>query len=154
MRDNIYIEKSLKRYIKSKKIGYSISLLVSFLITGSIMYGQELSSSQLKAKIAENNQRIEEIEKRIMELIKEGDYYAKTLEDNNQYFFPLNIEHRHSRGHQHFAIAESVKPMVPIQPSKPIIKPTPIQPSKPIIKPTPIQPSKPIIKPTPIQPSK
>ncbi|WP_291255191.1 OmpA family protein [Fusobacterium sp.] len=123
MRDNIYIEKSLKRYIKSKKIGYSISLLVSFLITGSIMYGQELSSSQLKAKIAENNQRIEEIEKRIMELIKEGDYYAKTLEDNNQYFFPLNIEHRHSRGHQHFAVSKSQGPMYPILPSKPVLKP-------------------------------
>ncbi|WP_349763823.1 OmpA family protein [Fusobacterium sp. SYSU M8D902] len=123
MRDNIYIEKSLKRYIKSKKIGYSISLLVSFLITGSIMYGQELSSSQLKAKIAENNQRIEEIEKRIMELIKEGDYYAKTLEDNNQYFFPLDIEHRHSRGHQHFAVSNTQGPMFPIFPSKPDLNP-------------------------------
>ncbi|WP_300330873.1 hypothetical protein, partial [Fusobacterium sp.] len=103
MDNNIFTEKSLKRYIKTKKIGYSVSLLVSFLITGNIVFGQDLSSSQIKTKIEKNNQRLEEIEKRLMELIKEGDYYAKTLEDNNQFFFPLDIEHRHSRKHQHFA---------------------------------------------------
>ena len=99
MENNIFIEKSLKRYIKSKKIGYTASLLVGFLITGNILYG-EISISreieQWRETKKENNKRIEEIERRTVELLKEGDYYAKTLENNKQFFFPLNHEHRHA----------------------------------------------------------
>ena len=113
--NNIFIEKSLKRYIKTKKIGYTVSLFVGFLITGNIIYAETaaLTRSEIEARIKENNKRIEEIERRTVELLKEGDYYAKTLEDNKQFFFPLNHEHRHaSKGNKY---TETI-PGIPIIP--------------------------------------
>ncbi|WP_278683195.1 hypothetical protein [Paraclostridium bifermentans] len=140
MNDKKFIEKYLKSSIKSRKIGYTTALLVSFLINGNIAYSEELNFNEIKLKIAENNKRIEEIERRTVELLKEGDYYAKILEDNRQFFFPLNIEHRHSNKS---AKGNSI-PLVEIEPSKPIIRPTPLEPAKPIIRPTPLEPAKPI----------
>ena len=133
MENNIFIEKSLKRYIKSKKIGYTASLLVGFLITGNILYGENISDRQvMEQKIKENNKRIEEIERRTVELLKEGDYYAKTLEDNKQFFFPLNHEHRHaSKGNDG---AEIILGMEIIPPGKPE-GPTETIPGIPIIPP-------------------
>lgn len=109
MLKNYEIEKSLKRFIKNKKIGYSASLLVGFLITGDILIGAELNSDvvllkEIKLqkeiilkKLEENRKRLIELDREIAYLLEEGDYYAKTLEDNKQFFFPLIIEHRHSR---------------------------------------------------------
>lgn len=133
MENNIFIEKSLKRYIKSKKIGYTASLLVGFLITGNILYGENISDRQvMEQKIKENNKRIEEIERRTVELLKEGDYYAKTLENNKQFFFPLNHEHRHaSKGNDG---AEIILGMEIIPPGKPE-GPTETIPGIPIIPP-------------------
>lgn len=112
--NNVFIEKSLKRYVKSKKIGYTASLLVGFLITGNIVYAENVygNKNEIEEKIKANNKRIEEIEKRTVELLKEGDYYAKTLENNRQFFFPLNYEHRHSSKEKRTEIAsfEPAKP--------------------------------------------
>lgn len=112
--NNVFIEKSLKRYVKSKKIGYTASLLVGFLITGNIVYAENVYGNkiEIEEKIKANNKRIEEIEKRTVELLKEGDYYAKTLENNRQFFFPLNYEHRHSSKEKRTEIAsfEPAKP--------------------------------------------
>ena len=132
--DNIFIEKSLKRYIKSKKIGYTASLLVGFLITGNIIYGESIyiSKSEVEKKIEENKKRIKEIEKRTVELLKEGDYYVKTLENNKQFFFPLEYEHRHaSKGNKY---TETI-PGIPIIPPGEDGGPTETIPGIPIIPP-------------------
>ena len=148
--NNIFIEKSLKRYIKTKKIGYTVSLFVGFLITGNIIYAETaaLTRSEIEARIKENNKRIEEIERRTVELLKEGDYYAKTLEDNKQFFFPLNHEHRHaSKGNEGTEIILGMEIVPPVKPGGP----TEIIPGIPIIPPgkpggpTTIIPGKPII---------
>ena len=145
MENNIFVEKSLKRYIKSKKIGYTASLLVGFLITGNIIYGESVSinKSEIEKKIEENNRRIEEIERRTVELLKEGDYYAKTLEDNKQFFFPLEYEHRHaSKGHKGTEIILAM----PIVPPGAEGGPTITKPGMEIIKPG--KPGGPIVKPS------
>ncbi|MFR4519315.1 MAG: hypothetical protein ACLT40_05070 [Fusobacterium sp.] len=132
--NNIFIEKSLKRYIKTKKIGYTVSLFVGFLITGNIIYAETaaLTRSEIEARIKENNKRIEEIERRTVELLKEGDYYAKTLEDNKQFFFPLNHEHRHaSKGNEGTEIILGMEIVPPGKPGGPteIIPGMPLNPS-------------------------
>lgn len=40
------IEKALKRFLK-KKISYSLSLLVTFMITGGISLGEEINSKKI-----------------------------------------------------------------------------------------------------------
>lgn len=123
--NNIFVEKSLKRYIKSKKIGYTTGLLIGFLITGNIVYGENVSVNnievqikEIQEKIEENNKRINEINQKTVELLKEGDYYVKTLEDNRQFFFPINYEHRHaSKGND--AKAGNIEQEKPIQPEIP-----------------------------------
>lgn len=148
--NNVFIEKSLKRYIKSKKIGYTAALLVGFLITGNIIYAETaaLTRSEIEARIKENNKRIEEIERRTVELLKEGDYYAKTLEDNKQFFFPLNHEHRHaSKGNEGTEIILGMEIVPPGKPGGPTetIPGTPIIPPGKPGGPTTIIPGKPII---------
>ena len=98
------IEKSLKRYLK-RKISFSFSLLIAFLITGGISLGAgitseeiqetkgdiltkiELEREEIKRKIAENEKLIKEYNSDFVELVRKGDFYSKSLIPSTQVFF-------------------------------------------------------------------
>ncbi|MDY4004720.1 MAG: autotransporter-associated N-terminal domain-containing protein, partial [Fusobacterium varium] len=98
------IEKSLKRYLK-RKISFSFSLLIAFLITGGISLGAgitseeiqetkgdiltkiELEREEIKRKIAENEKLIKEYNSDFVELVRKGDFYSKPLIPSTQVFF-------------------------------------------------------------------
>ena len=81
------IEKSLKRYLK-KKVSYSLSLLITFLITGGFAYANELNQEEMLARIKDQRAKIEKLleenykkeaalQKGNLELLKEADFYTK-----------------------------------------------------------------------------
>lgn len=144
-----HFEKEIKRFIKKKKIGYSFALLISFLITGELTLSEDTPQeyTEILKKIEQNKKRIKEIELENILLIKEGDYYAKTLENNKQFFFPLTWEHRHATKGEGDGSFESLeKPDKPTEPNKPIEPDKPINPDKPIDpEPEPEKPTEPII---------
>ena len=98
------IEKSLKRFLK-RKVSYSFSLLIAFMITGGISLGagitaeeiQETKSDlltkiqtereEIKRKIAENERLIREYNSDFVELVRKGDFYSKPLFNSTQIFF-------------------------------------------------------------------
>ncbi|WP_462428264.1 autotransporter-associated N-terminal domain-containing protein, partial [Fusobacterium varium] len=98
------IEKSLKRFLK-RKVSYSLSLLIAFMITGGISLGagitaeeiQETKSElliriqtereEIKRKIAENERLIKEYNSDFVELVRKGDFYSKPLMPSTQVFF-------------------------------------------------------------------
>ena len=98
------IEKSLKRFLK-RKVSYSLSLLIAFMITGGISLGagitaeeiQETKSDfltriqtereEIKRKIAENERLIKEYNADFVELVRKGDFYSKPLFNSTQIFF-------------------------------------------------------------------
>ena len=98
------IEKSLKRFLK-RKVSYSLSLLIAFMITGGISLGagitaeeiQETKSElltriqtereEIKRKIAENERLIKEYNSDFVELVRKGDFYSKPLFNSTQVFF-------------------------------------------------------------------
>ena len=98
------IEKSLKRFLK-RKVSYSLSLLIAFMITGGISLGagitaeeiQETKSDlltriqtereEIKRKIAENERLIKEYNSDFVELVRKGDFYSKPLFNSTQVFF-------------------------------------------------------------------
>ncbi|GAA6323371.1 hypothetical protein F350042L8_04690 [Fusobacterium ulcerans] len=98
------IEKSLKRFLK-RKVSYSLSLLIAFMITGGISLGagitaeeiQETKSDlltriqtereEIKRKIAENERLIKEYNSDFVELVRKGDFYSKPLFNSTQIFF-------------------------------------------------------------------
>ncbi|WP_462424807.1 autotransporter-associated N-terminal domain-containing protein [Fusobacterium sp. THCT13E1] len=97
------IEKSLKRFLK-RKVSYSLSLLIAFMITGGISLGagitaeeiQETKSDlltriqtereEIKRKIAENERLIKEYNSDFVELVRKGDFYSKPLFNSTQVF--------------------------------------------------------------------
>ncbi|BBA53268.1 autotransporter (plasmid) [Fusobacterium varium] len=104
------IEKSLKRFLK-KKISYSFSLLISFLITGEIAIGTEanyenikkekkelltkikIEKEEIKEKIRENEKIIKEYNYDFIELIRKGNFYSKPTFSSNQIFFSNEFLH-------------------------------------------------------------
>ncbi len=98
------IEKSLKRFLK-RKVSYSLSLLIAFMITGGISLGagitaeeiQETKSDlltriqtereEIKRKISENERLIKEYNSEFVELVRKGDFYSKPLFNSTQIFF-------------------------------------------------------------------
>ena len=81
------IEKSLKRYLK-KKVSYSLSLLITFLITGGFAYANELNQEEMLVRIKDQRAKIEKLleenykkeaalQKGNLELLKEADFYTK-----------------------------------------------------------------------------
>lgn len=90
------VEKSLKRFLK-KKISYSLSLLVTFMITGGISLGEEVNSErisetkddilikiqkekdEINRKKLENKKRIEKLLNESTELVKKGNYFSKSI---------------------------------------------------------------------------
>ena len=97
------IEKSLKRFLK-RKVSYSLSLLIAFMITGGISFSagitaeeiQETKSDlltkiqtereEIKRKIAENERLIKEYNSDFVELVRKGDFYSKPLFNSTQVF--------------------------------------------------------------------
>lgn len=91
------VEKSLKRFFK-RKVSYSFSLLISFLISGGIVFGEEISveslqqskteilgkiqteREEIKRKLAENQKLLKKLSVDSRLLLKEADFYAKPLE--------------------------------------------------------------------------
>ena len=102
------IEKSLKRFLK-RKVSYSLSLLIAFMITGGISLGagitaeeiQETKSDlltriqtereEIKRKIAENERLIKEYNSDFVELVRKGDFYSKPTFNSTQVF--LSYQH-------------------------------------------------------------
>ena len=88
------IEKSLKRYLK-KRISYTFSLLVAFLITGGFASASELNQKVLLSRIKEDRDKLEKLlqenykkeaalQKENLDVLKEADYYVKP--DNGALF--------------------------------------------------------------------
>ena len=100
----IDIEKSLKRFLK-RKVSYSLSLLITFMITGGISLSAGIATEEIqktkgdlltkiqaereeiKRKIAENERLIKEYNSDFVELVRKGDFYSKPLMPSTQVFF-------------------------------------------------------------------
>ncbi|WP_035933508.1 autotransporter-associated N-terminal domain-containing protein, partial [Fusobacterium necrophorum] len=54
------MEKTLKRYLK-RKIRYSFSFLIAFLITGTFSFASELSRKELLLRIKIEREKLEEM---------------------------------------------------------------------------------------------
>lgn len=88
------IEKSLKRYLK-KRISYTFSLLIAFLITGGFASATELTQEVLLSRIKEDRVKLQKLlqenykkeaalQKESLEVLKEADHYVKP--DNGAIF--------------------------------------------------------------------
>ena len=98
------VEKALKRFLK-RKIGYSLSLLVVFMITGEISLATgitteeiqenknellkkiQIEREEIKKKVIENEKLIKKYNSDFVELIRKGDFYSKPLAPSTQVFF-------------------------------------------------------------------
>ena len=98
------ITKSLKRLLK-RKTAYTVSLLVSFLITGGVSFGgtEVLSSAEIATSkkvflekiqrekkeilqlLKKNKETLSELEKGQYDLIEEADFYSKPLFDSTTF---------------------------------------------------------------------
>ncbi|WP_462425097.1 autotransporter-associated N-terminal domain-containing protein [Fusobacterium sp. THCT13E1] len=91
------IEKSLKRFLK-RKVSYSVSLLVAFMITGGIAAGAGITAEEIhetkeelltkiqrereeiKQKLLENDSKLKALNLDSRILLKEADFYSKPVE--------------------------------------------------------------------------
>ena len=98
------IEKSLKRYLK-KKISYTFSLLVAFLITGGISNAESLTQEELLSRVSSQREKLERLlkdnqreinilQKDNLALLKEADYYTKPAYGS---LFALNYFNRQTK---------------------------------------------------------
>ena len=103
------IEKSLKRFLK-RKISYSLSLLITFMITGGISFGAGITTKEIqesktellskvqaekeeiKKKILENEKFIKEYNSELLDLLKKGNFYSKSMFPSTQVFFTYQNE--------------------------------------------------------------
>jgi len=113
MRDSLkrFAAKSLKSFLKKKKIGYTAALLTVFLITGGI--GQaataeleaqvvstqeqlianiEAQKAEIAALLEENEKRLGELKENQLTLVRKGDYYLKSIYPSTQVFFNFGYE--------------------------------------------------------------
>ncbi|MGF6907113.1 autotransporter-associated N-terminal domain-containing protein [Fusobacterium sp. PH5-44] len=98
MRKNMkeFAEKSLKSFLKKKKIGYTVALLTAFLITGGIglasepelsveaartqeglLYNIEAQKAEIQAMLEENEARLKQLQMDRLSMINEADWYSK-----------------------------------------------------------------------------
>ena len=88
------IEKSLKRYLK-KRISYTFSLLIAFLITGGFASATELTQEVLLSRIKEDRVKLQKLlqenykkeaalQKESLDVLKEADHYVRP--DNSAIF--------------------------------------------------------------------
>lgn len=91
------IEKSLKRFLK-RRVSYSFSLLIAFMITGGISFGSgitaediqetkndfltkiQLEKEEIQRKLLENQGRLKALNLDSRVLLKEADFYSKPTE--------------------------------------------------------------------------
>jgi hypothetical protein len=103
-------EKSLKTFLKKKKVGFTAGLLIAFLITGELGFASDEQVTLLQNKtdalqqelleritaekegiqqlLIENEARLGELKKGHMRLVREGDWYSKPW--YNSYFLSFN----------------------------------------------------------------
>ena len=104
-------ERSLKSFLKKKKIGFTTALLTAFLITGGIglassaelavqaqssqealLANIEAQKAEISALLAENERAIKEARERHQTLLRQGDYYSKSVHPSTQIFFNYSYE--------------------------------------------------------------
>ena len=104
-------ERSLKSFLKKKKIGFTTALLTAFLITGGIglassaelavqaqssqealLANIEAQKAEILALLAENERAIKEARERHQTLLRQGDYYSKSVHPSTQIFFNYTYE--------------------------------------------------------------
>lgn len=86
---NIQVEKTLKRYLK-KKLGYSLSILVYFLINANFSFGEELPSnitkedliSRVKSEKVKLRKMVSKLEKELSNLKPQKDHSIHILFSN------------------------------------------------------------------------
>lgn len=106
MLDYTKVEKCLKGFLKSnRKLGYSVALLVTFLINGGFSYADEVvqvpSRTEIKNKIEKEQENIsqileetensmKDIDLKIKKLTQRGEFWVKPLDKSYQLFFFTN----------------------------------------------------------------
>ena len=104
------IEKALKSFLK-KKVSYSFSLLIIFMITGGISLSAgitaentretkndilikiQMKREKIKRQIVENEKLISKYNLEYVELLRKGNFYSKPLFESTQIFFPITHEY-------------------------------------------------------------
>ena len=98
MLDYTKVESRLKSFLKNnKKLGYSVALLVSFLINGGFSYAVE-TRAELRDKIVQEQDNVSQmlkdadksisnIELKIKKLTQRGEFWVKPLERSYQVAF-------------------------------------------------------------------
>jgi hypothetical protein len=113
MKNNIknLAEKTLKSFLKNKKVGFSAALLTAFMINGGIGFASnvelrtQLNSIQtmlldkiaaqkieVEYLLAENEEKIKELAATELNLVRKGDYYSKSIYPSTQIFFNYGYE--------------------------------------------------------------
>ncbi|CAN2326351.1 hypothetical protein NCTC15132_05685 [Fusobacterium sp. oral taxon C10] len=108
MKDYEKVESCLKNFLKNnKKLGYSVALLVTFLINGGFSYADEAvqvpQRTEIKSRIEkeqenisqmlkETDENMKDIELKIKKLIQRGAFWVKPLERSTQLFFLSSVE--------------------------------------------------------------
>ena len=108
MKDYEKVESCLKSFLKNnKKLGYSVALLVTFLINGGFSYADEAvqvpQRTEIKSRIEkeqenisqmlkETDENMKDIELKIKKLIQRGAFWVKPLERSTQLFFLSSVE--------------------------------------------------------------
>ena len=106
-----FAEKSLKSFLKKKKIGFTAALLTTFLITGGIGLASSAQLSiqtqatqeallaniaaqkaEIMALLEENERAIKEAQERHHVLLRQADYYSKPVYPSTQVFFTFGYE--------------------------------------------------------------
>ena len=114
MRKNLkeQAEKSLKSFLKKKKIGYTAALLTAYLITGGIGLATssgletlatqsqetlidniEAQKSEILLLLEENERKLKELKNDQYELVRKGNFYSKPIYESEMVLFPIVIEH-------------------------------------------------------------
>ena len=108
MKDYEKVESCLKSFLKNnKKLGYSVALLVTFLINGGFSYADEAvqvpQRTEIKSRmekeqenisqmLKETDENMKDIKLKIKKLIQRGTFWVKPLERSTQLFFLSSVE--------------------------------------------------------------
>ena len=105
-------EKSLKSFLKKKKVGYTAALLIGYLITGgislstsedlvlqatqtqeSLVANIQAQKSEILVLLEENEKRLKELKNDSYELVRKGNFYSKPIYPSDMVLFPIVWEH-------------------------------------------------------------
>lgn len=90
-------EKALKRYLK-RSIGFSLTILVGFLINGQISLGADINKElQIQDLLKNIELKKEEIKEKLLELEKELAIVKNSENYSTHILFSPKIEHRHAK---------------------------------------------------------